>query len=64
MVLLCNDPAGQGTLLEALGERALGQPMRLSRMLRQGGRDLRRSVAYREALERLRAALERLRAPA
>ena len=55
MVLLCNDPAGQNALLESLGERALANPERLERMRKKGGRDLRKSVAYRDAQERLRA---------
>ncbi len=49
MVMLCNDPAGLDRLLEALGERPLAQPERLEPMRHKGGRDLRRSVAYREA---------------
>jgi beta-N-acetylhexosaminidase len=55
MVLLCNDPAGQNTLLESLGDISLSHPERLERMRKKGGRDLRRSVAYREAQDRLRA---------
>ena len=53
MVLLCNDPAGQEILLDSLREVSLVKPERLNRMRKQGGRDLRRSVAYREALETL-----------
>jgi beta-N-acetylhexosaminidase len=53
MVLLCNDPAGQEVLLESLGEVSLVKPERLDRMRKQGGRDLRKSVAYREAQETL-----------
>ena len=53
MVLLCNDPAGQQPLLESLGDAPLGNPQRLERMRRKGGRDLRKSVAYREAQETL-----------
>ena len=49
MVLLCNDPKGQDELLASLAETPLGAPERLERMRRQGGRDLRKSVAYREA---------------
>jgi beta-N-acetylhexosaminidase len=49
MVLLCNDPAGQEVLLESLNGLALQKPERLDRMRKQGGRDLRKSVAYREA---------------
>ena len=55
MVLLCNDPAGQETLLQSLGEMPLGNPQRLERMRRKGGRDLRKSVAYRESQERLKS---------
>jgi beta-N-acetylhexosaminidase len=58
MVLLCNDPAGQEVLLQSLGETTLAHPERLERMRRKGGRDLRKSVAYREAQE----ALETLKA--
>ena len=53
MVLLCNDPAGQEVLLESLKDVALAKPERLERMRKQGGRDLRKSVAYREAQETL-----------
>jgi hypothetical protein len=49
MVMLCNDPARLDRLLEALEERPLAQPERLEPMRHKGGRDLRRSVAYREA---------------
>jgi hypothetical protein len=53
MVLLCNDPQGQDRLLESLKDVALKSPERLDRMRKQGGRDLRRSVAYRESQELL-----------
>jgi beta-N-acetylhexosaminidase len=53
MVLLCNDPAGQQLLLESLADAALASPERLDRMRKKGGRDLRKSVAYREAQDRL-----------
>jgi beta-N-acetylhexosaminidase len=53
MVLLCNDPAGQEVLLESLSGVQLQKPGRLERMRKQGGRDLRKSVAYREAQETL-----------
>ena len=50
MVLLCNDPQGQERLLDALADFPLGAPDRAQRMRRRGGaRDLRKSVAYREA---------------
>jgi beta-N-acetylhexosaminidase len=55
MVLLCNDPEGQNKLLESLGGRAMAQPERLDRMRKKGGRDLRKSVAYRDAQEALTA---------
>ncbi|MGH8740698.1 MAG: beta-N-acetylhexosaminidase [Burkholderiales bacterium] len=55
MVLLCNDPAGQDVLLQSLGDRALAHPERLQRLRKKGGRDLRKSVAYRDAQERLRS---------
>jgi beta-N-acetylhexosaminidase len=50
MVLLCNDPDGQDRLLHSLKESAPVSPERAERMRHRGGRDLRRSVAYREAL--------------
>ena len=53
MVLLCNDPQGQDRLLESLEDMPLREPERLDRMRKQGGRDLRRSVAYRESQEAL-----------
>ncbi|HEY5637479.1 MAG TPA: beta-N-acetylhexosaminidase [Burkholderiales bacterium] len=56
MVLLCNDPTGQDRLLASLGELAMATPERAERMRARGGRDLRKSVAYREALPALAAA--------
>jgi beta-N-acetylhexosaminidase len=53
MVLLCNDPAGQDRLLESLKDVPLEKPERLDRMRKQGGRDLRKSVAYRDSQEAL-----------
>jgi len=53
-VLLCQDPAGQDALLESLAATPLAAPARVERMRRRGGRDYRRSVAYREALEMLK----------
>jgi beta-N-acetylhexosaminidase len=53
MLLLCNDPQGQVALLESLGDLPLARPERLERMRRRGGRDLRRSLAYRDALQAL-----------
>jgi beta-N-acetylhexosaminidase len=55
MVLLCNDPEGQNRLLDALGNLQVKDPGRLERMRKKGGRDLRKSVAYREAQESLTA---------
>jgi beta-N-acetylhexosaminidase len=55
MVLLCNDPKGLDALLASLKEISLKDPERLDRMRKQGGRDLRKSVAYREAQEVLGA---------
>jgi beta-N-acetylhexosaminidase len=53
MVLLCNDPEGQNKLLDSLGDTVLRRPERAERMRKRGGRDLRKSVAYREAQEAL-----------
>jgi beta-N-acetylhexosaminidase len=53
MVLLCNNASGLDALLDSLKDVQLSQPERLERMRRQGGRDLRKSVAYREALGEL-----------
>jgi beta-N-acetylhexosaminidase len=53
MLLLCNDPQDQVALLESLGDLPLARPERLERMRRRGGRDLRRSLAYRDALQAL-----------
>lgn len=52
MVLLCNDPAGQESVLEALADAAPADA-RVEAMRRKGGRDLRKSVAYREAQQAL-----------
>jgi len=49
MVLLCNDPAGLDALLESLKEVPLERQDRLERMRKKGGRDLRKSVAYRDS---------------
>jgi len=59
MVLLCNDAEGQDRLLAGLGEVALQNPERAERMRHRSGADLRRRVAYREAL----TALERMPGP-
>lgn len=54
VVLLCNDPEGADRLLQALQAQAPPVPERLERMRRRGGgRDLRRSVAFRDAQEAL-----------
>jgi len=50
MVLLCNSPKGLDELLESLKDAPPVAPERMEKMARQGGRDLRKSVAYREAL--------------
>ena len=55
MVLLCNNFEGQKALLESLGDLQMKNPERLDRMRKKGGRDLRKSVAYREAQEALTA---------
>ncbi|MGH8688015.1 MAG: beta-N-acetylhexosaminidase [Burkholderiales bacterium] len=49
MVLLCNDAKAQERLLASLGDLAMSAPERAERMRRRGGRDLRKSVAYRDA---------------
>jgi len=54
MVLLCNDPVGQELLLDSLKETPVANPGRVERMRRKGGRDLRKSVAYRESQEKLK----------
>lgn len=56
MVLLCNNPTGLDSLLASLENFSLQKPERLERMVKQGGRDLRKSVAYREAQEVLQGA--------
>ena len=54
MVLLCNDAEGAERLLHELVGQAAPVPARLERMRRRGGsRDLRKSVAFREAQEAL-----------
>jgi len=55
MVLLCNDPKGCDALLESLKEVPFRNPERLEAMRKKGGRDLRKSVAYREAQQLLSA---------
>jgi len=53
MVLLCNDPPGAGGAARVAGDLPLARPQRLERMRKKGGRDLRRSLAYRDALQAL-----------
>jgi len=53
-VLLCQKPKEQELLLESLASTAVAVPERIEKMRRRGGRDMRKSVAYREALEALR----------
>jgi beta-N-acetylhexosaminidase len=53
MVLLCNNPQGLDHLLESLKDVPAAKPEKIEKLLRQGGRDLRKSVAYREALGQL-----------
>ncbi|HEV8097361.1 MAG TPA: beta-N-acetylhexosaminidase [Burkholderiales bacterium] len=55
MVLLCQNPEGQEMLLESLGSIEARVPERLERMRHSGGRDLRKSIAYREAQATLAA---------
>ncbi len=50
-VLLCQNPQGQERLLESLASVPVSVPERIQRMRRRSGRDFRKSVAYREALE-------------
>jgi beta-N-acetylhexosaminidase len=54
MVLLCNDPAGQDLLLDSLKNTQAVDPERIEAMKKKGGRDLRKSVAYRESQEKLK----------
>jgi beta-N-acetylhexosaminidase len=49
MVLLCNDPQGCDALLESLNGVGLSRLEAWQAMRKKGGRDLRKSVAYREA---------------
>src|SRR3954468_24626432 len=51
MVLLCNSPEGLDALLDSLADVPLANVEGWARRRRQGGRDLRKSVAYREAHE-------------
>jgi beta-N-acetylhexosaminidase len=49
MVLLCGDAEGQDRLLRSLQDTSPASAARVAQMRHRGGRDLRRSVAYREA---------------
>ena len=49
-VLLCQDPEGQDELLDSLAAAAVPPAGRIEKMRRRGGRDYRKSVAYREAM--------------
>lgn len=53
-VLLCQKPKEQELLLESLASVSVSFPERIEKMRRRGGRDYRKSVAYREAIEALR----------
>ena len=55
MVLLCNDPEGQNKLLFSLSDAPAPDQERLERIRKKGGRDLRKSVAYRDAQDVLTA---------
>ena len=55
MVLLCQNPQAQEQLLESMGKSGLAVPERAERMRHSGGRDLRKSIAYREAQATLTA---------
>jgi beta-N-acetylhexosaminidase len=50
MVLLCNNPTGLDELLASLKDTPAANPDKIEKLARHGGRDLRKSVAYREAL--------------
>jgi beta-N-acetylhexosaminidase len=54
-VLLCQKPKEQELLLEWLAAAPVAFPERIEKMRRRGGRDFRKSVAYREAIELLAA---------
>ena len=63
MVLLCNDPAGCDALLASLAGVALTRIEAWEAMRRRGGRDLRKSVAYRESQQVLAAMAAGLQKP-
>ena len=53
MLLLCQNPEAQDQLLESLASVPVSFPERIENMRHRVGRDLRKSVAYREALAAL-----------
>jgi len=55
MVLLCNDPAGQGHLLEALGGAPAPKAARLAQMRCRAGVRAFETASYRDALQALGA---------
>ena len=66
MVLLSNDPEGLDALLDSLNDVQLANAERWEKMRKQGGRDLRKSVAYREAgdlLQKTNPPLAKLASP-
>jgi len=63
LVLLCNDPKGCDALLESLQGVSLSRLEAWEAMRKKGGRDLRKSVAYREAQQRLAAMVKGLEKP-
>ena len=66
MVLLCNNPEGLDALLDSLNDVQLANIEGWEKMRRQGGRDLRKSVAYREAgdlLQKTNPPLAKLASP-
>ena len=63
MVLLCNDPKGCDALLESLKGVSLSRLEAWEAMRKKGGRDLRKSVAYREAQQRRVAMATALQKP-
>jgi beta-N-acetylhexosaminidase len=62
MVLLCQNPEGQDALLESLRDFPLKNPERAERMRHAGGRDLRKSIAYREAMQSLQEVPQKMEA--
>lgn len=62
MVLLCQNPEGQERLLDSLENTPMEEPERAEQMRHVGGRDLRKSVAYREAMQSLQEVLQKMEA--